>query len=133
MPYMESHFHTLTGIRLNGLSQFMGWIKPGSYYHGVVVRKGQLHRCLHLAGTKLPKGLQVCPSQCHPVTQKEEETPTTSPPMPVKEGSTPQGACSDPPMPMETSGAGDGQSWAEQAEVSTDEEWRRGKALPVSI
>ena len=133
MPYMESHFHTLTGIRLNGLSQFMGWIKPGSYYHGVVARKGQLHRCLHLAGTELPKGLQVCPSQCHPVTQKEEETPTTSPPMPVKEGSTPQGARSDPPMPMETSGAGNGQSWAEQAEVSTDEEWRRGKALPVSI
>ena len=28
---------------------------------------------------------------------------------------------------METGGAGDGQSWAEQAEASTDEEWRRGR------
>ena len=127
MPYMESCFHTLTSIRLQGLSQFTGWIKPGSYYHGVVARKGQLHRCLHLAGTELPKGLQVHPSQSRPVTQKEEETPTTSLPMPGKEGSAPQGARSDPPMPMETGGAGDGQSWVEQAKASTDEEWRRGR------
>ena len=28
---------------------------------------------------------------------------------------------------METGGAGDGQSWAEQAEASTEEEWRRGR------
>ena len=81
MPYMESCFHTLTSIRLDRLSQFTGWIKPGSYYHGVVARKGQLHRCLHLARTKPPKGPQVHPSQSHLATQKEEETPTTSPPM----------------------------------------------------
>ena len=127
MPYMESCFHTLTGIRLEGLSQFMGWIKPGSSYHGVVARKGQLHRCLHLAGTEPPKGLQVHPSQSHPATQEEEETPTTSPPTLGKEGSMPQGALSDLPMPMETGGAGDGQSWVEQAEASTEEEWRRGR------
>ena len=66
MPYMERHFHTLTSVRLKGLSQFTGWIKPGSYYHGVVARKGQLHLCLHLAGTKPPKGLQIRPSQSHP-------------------------------------------------------------------
>ena len=30
MPYMERQFHTLTGVRLKGLSQFTGWIKPGS-------------------------------------------------------------------------------------------------------
>ena len=127
MPYMEHHFQALTSIRLKGLSQFTGWIKPGSYYHGVVARKGQLHMCLHLAGTKPPKGPQICPSQSHPVTQKEEETPTTSPPMPGREGSMPQWACSDLPVPMETGGAGDGQSWVEQAEASTDEEWRRGR------
>ena len=127
MPYMQSHFHTLTGVRLEGLSQFTGWIKPGSYYHGVVARKGQLHRCLHLTGTEPPKGLQVCPSQSHPATQKEEKIPTISPSVPGMEGSVPQGACSDPPTPMETGGAGDGQSWAEQAKVSAKEEWRRGR------
>ena len=110
MPYMEHHFHTLTGIRLKGLSQFTGWIKPGSYYHGVVARKGQLHLCLHLAGTVLPKGPLIHPSQSHLVTQKEEETPPTSPPMLGTEDSMTQGARSDPPMPMETGGVGDGQS-----------------------
>ena len=128
MPYMESHFQALTSVRLKGLSQFTGWIKPGSYYHGVVARKGQLHMCLHLAGTEPPKGPQICPSQTHSVTQKEEETPTTSLHMPGKEGSTTQGAHSNSPTPMETGGAGDDQSWAEQAEASTTEEWRRGRS-----
>ena len=127
MPYMESCFKTLIDVRLKGLSQFTGWIKPGSYYHGVVARKGQLHMCLHLAGTEPPKGLQICPSQTCSVTQKKEETPTTSLHMPGKESGTTQGACSDSPAPMETGGVGDGQSWAEQAEASTEEEWRRGR------
>ena len=127
MPYMEHHFHTLTGIRLKGLSQFTGWIKPGSYYHGVVAKKGQLHLCLHLAGTVPPKGPQIRPSQSHPVTQKEEETPTTSPPTPGTESSVTQGARSDPPVPMETGGVGGGRSWAEQAEASAKEEWRRDR------
>ena len=126
MPYMEHHFHTLTSIRLKGLSQFTGWIKSGSYYHGVVAKKGQLHLCLHLAGTVLPKGPHICPSQSHPVTQKEE-TPTTSPPMLGIESSMTRGARSDPPMPMETGGVGDGQSWVEQAEASAEEEWRRDR------
>ena len=108
MPYMESHFQALTGIKLKGLGQFTGWIKPGSYYHAVVARQGQLHRCLHLAGTEPPKGPLIHPSESCPVTQKEEETPTTSPPTLGKEGSVTQGACSNPPIPMETGGAGDG-------------------------
>ena len=127
MPYMECHFQALTSIKLKGLSQFTGWIKPGSYYHGVVARKGQLHLCLHLAGTALPKGPQIHPSQTYTVMQKKEETPTTSPHMPGKEGGMTQGARSDAPTPMETGGAGDGQSRAEQAEASTEEEWRRDR------
>ena len=30
MPYMEEHFHVATGLRLNGLRDFTGWIKQGS-------------------------------------------------------------------------------------------------------
>ena len=51
--------------------------------------------CLHLAGTEPPKGPQICPSQTCSVTQKEEETPTTSLDAPGKEGSVTQGARSD--------------------------------------
>ena len=127
MPYMECQFQALTGIKLKGLSQFTGWIKPGSYYHGVVARKGQLHLCLHLAGTVPPRGLQIHPSQTQTVMQKKEETPTTSHLTLGREGSMTQGARSDPPIPMETGGAGDGWSWAEQAEASAEEEWRRDR------
>ena len=127
MPYMERQFQTLTSIRLKGLSQFTGWIKPGSYYHGVVAKKGQLYLCLHLAGTAPPRGPQIRLSQTEALMQKKEETPTTSHPMLGREGSTTQGAHSDPPVPMETGGAGDGQSWVEQAEAGAKEEWRRDR------
>ena len=110
MPYMERHFQDLTGIKLKRLGQFTGWIKPGSYYHAVVVRQGQLHRCLHLAGTTPPKGPQIHPSQTYAVTQKKEETPTTSAHMPGVKGGMTQGALSNAPTPMETGGAGDGLS-----------------------
>ena len=124
---MECQFQALTSVRLKGLSQFTGWIKPGSYYHGVVARKGQLHLCLHLAGTVPPKGPQICPSQTHTVTQKREETPTTSPHTPGEEGGMTQGARSNASTPMETGGVGDGRCWVEQAEASNEEEWRRGR------
>ena len=122
MPYMEHQFQALTSVKLKGLSQFTGWIKPGSHYHGVVARKGQLHLCLHLTGTAPPRGPQICPSQTQTVTQKKEETPTTSHPTPGREGSATQGVCSDTPVPMETGGAEDGRSWVEQAKASAEEE-----------
>ena len=74
---MEHQFQALNGVKLKGLSQFTGWIKPGSYYHGVVARKGQLHLCLHLAGTVPPRGLQICPSQTQSCRKRRR------PPQPV--------------------------------------------------
>ena len=47
--------------------------------------------------------------------------------MPGGEGSVTQVAHSDPPLPMETGGAGDGRSWMEQAKAGTEEEWRRDR------
>ena len=78
-------------------------------------------------GTTLPRGPQIHPSQTEALMQKKEETPTTSHPMPGREGSVTQGAHSNPPIPMETGGAGDGWSWAEQAEAGAEEEWRRDR------
>ena len=127
MPYMEHQFVALTDVKLKGLSQFTGWIKPGSYYHGVVARKGQLHLCLHLAGSAPPRGPQIHPSETKALMQEKVDTPTTSHPTPGREGSMTQGAHSDPPIPMETGGVGDGQSWVEQVEAGTKEEWRRDR------
>ena len=127
MPYMEKHFHATTGIKLKGLSDFTGWIKCGSYYHAVVARKGQLHKCPHLAGVEMPRWLQVTPSKSRQVSQRREETPTTSPCTPSKEASVAREAWSDVPAPMETGGAGDGRSWVDWAEASADDEFRRDR------
>ena len=59
--------------------------------------------------------------------QKKVDTPTTSHPMLGREGSVTQGARSNPPVPMEIGGAGDGQSWAEQVKAATKDEWRRDR------
>ena len=142
MPYMEEQFYTATGIRLKGLVKCTRWIKWGSYCHSVVAQKGQLHKCPYLAGIELPRGPQITPSESHQASQKKAEAPVASSSVPVMEASAPQGATSDAPVasssapvmeasatqgatsdlpaPMETGGAGDGQSWAEQAEAEDD-------------
>ena len=110
MPYMEEQFYAATGIRLKGLAKCTIWIKRGSYYHSVVAQKGQLHKCLHLAGIELPRGPQITPSESHWASQRKAEAPVASSSVPIIQASAPQGATSDVPAPMETGGAGDGQS-----------------------
>ena len=126
---MEKHFHATTSTQLKGLSDFMRWIKHGSYYHAVVARKGQLHKYPHLVGVELPRWPQITPSESCQVSQRRGETPTTSPHMPSKKASAAQGAPSDVPAPMETGGVGDGQSWADQAEACTDDKFRRDRPM----
>ena len=120
MPYMEEQFYAATGIRLKGLAKCTRWIKWGSYYHSVVARKGQLHKCPHLVGVGLPRWTQITPSESRLASQKKAEAPAASSSVPGIEASTPQGATSDVPAPMEMGGAGDGQSWVEQAEAEDD-------------
>ena len=117
MPYMEEQFYAATGIRLKGLAKCTRWIKRGSYYHSVVARKGQLHKCPHLVGVELPRWPQITPSESHQASQKKAEAPAASSSVPGIEGSAPQGATSDVPAPMEMGGAGGDQSWVEQAEA----------------
>ena len=68
MPYMEEHFYATTGIRLKGLAECTRWIKHGSYYHAMVARKGQFHKCPHLVGVELPRWPQITPSESHQVS-----------------------------------------------------------------
>ena len=125
---MEEHFHVTTGLRLNGLRDFTGWTKRGSYYHGVIARQGQLHKCPHLVGAELPRWPQVTPSESCQVSEKKVETPATSSSAPSTGASEAQGTRSDDvPAPMETGGAGDGWPWADQVEASADDEFQRDR------
>ena len=141
MPYMESHFERLTGVKLTSVSHFTGWIKPGSYYHGVVARQGQLGLCMHLAGHNPPRGPLVPPHPTHPATHEQKETPGSGLHISGKRSGSTQVTCSDSTSPMDTGGAGDSRSWEEWTEA---EEWtgstqkchrshsKRWNAWPVS-
>ena len=63
MAYIQDLFYQATGLHLDGLGSFTGWIKWGSYYHGLVARQGCVHECLHLMGAPLPRWPQVAPSK----------------------------------------------------------------------
>ena len=154
MAYIEDHFYKATGLHLEGLRSFTGWIRQGSYYHGLVARQGRLHECLHLAGVPLPRWPQVTPSESHQESQMKSdaqatsssrpsvgamvapvtETPVVGTPVaeaPVNEtlGAEAPVAPSSTPAPMETGRAGNGQSWAEQMEAGEDEAFQRSRPV----
>ena len=56
-----------------------------------------------------------------------QETPAEEPP--VEEAPVAGPSRSDTPAPMETGGAGDGQTWAEQVETSSEAEFRSARPL----
>ena len=100
IPYMEDQFYVATGLRLNGLRDFTGWIKPGSYYQRLVARQDHLHRCPHLVGMLLPRWPQVTPSESCLVSQKKAETPATSSRAPSTRAMETQGAHSQVVMAL---------------------------------
>ena len=78
MAYIQDHFYQATGLHLDGLGNFTGWIKWGSYYHGLVARQGHLHECLHLTGAPLPRWPQVAPSESRRELQMKSDARTAS-------------------------------------------------------
>ena len=149
MAYIKDHLYKATGLHLDGLRSFTGWIKQGSYYHALVAQQGCLHECLHLAGVPLPRWPQVTPSESCWESQIKSDTQTTSSsrpsvgatvapvaetpvaeaPVDETPGAGAPVAPSGTPVPMETGGAGNGQSWAEQMEAGEDEKFRRSKPV----
>ena len=157
MAYIQDHFHQATSLHLDGLGSFTGWIKRGSYYHGLVARQGHHHECLHLMGAPLPRWPQVAPSESHwesqmksdaqtpsssrpsagataaPITETPvaeapvAETPVTEAPVDETPGAEAPAAPSSTPAPVETGRAGDGQSWADQMEAGEDEAFQRSR------
>ena len=162
MAYIQDLFYQVTSLHLDGLASFMGWIKRGSYYHGIVARQGCLQECPHLVGAPLPRWPQVAPSKSRRELQMKSDIPTPSSSEPsagamvVPVAETPMAeapvaeaavaetsimeapteetsgaeapvAPSSLPAPMETGGAGDGQSWAEWVEAGEEEAFQRSR------
>ena len=143
MPFIAAEFHAVTGIRLHELQDFTRWIKRGSYYHGLLVHRGQIEEIPHLIGAdpRPPKWPLLKPGESHqdsysraeglvaglskpaasPTAAPTQETPAEEPPM--AEAPIPSPSHSSPPAPMETGRAGNGQSWADRAEASAEAEF----------
>ena len=157
MAYVQDLFYQATGIHLDGLRSFTQWIKRGSYYHGIVAQQGCLQECPHLARAPLPRWPQVAPSESHWELhmRSEAQTPSSSRPSagatavpvaeaPIAEAPVAEAAVAEtsvmeetpaeapvapsfPPAPMETGGAGNGQSWAERVEAVEEEPFQRSR------
>ena len=145
MPFIAEEFYRATGIHLHELPEFTLWIKRGSYFHGLLVERGQVQECLHLIGAELPKWPQPKPSESHrdsytraegpvasssepaagPTAAPTQETPTEEPP--VVEAPISGPPHSGTPAPMETGGAGDSRSWAKQVETSAEAEFSQAR------
>ena len=152
MPYIAKEFERATGIHLNSLPEFTLWIKRGSYFHGLLVERGQVEQCPHLIGAPLPKWPQLKPSESREESYRQAEGPgvgpsgpsigtTTTPPLetpteepPMQEAPVTSPSHPDTPAPMETGGVGDGQTWAEQVETSVEAkfQWARPSKCPCS-
>ena len=78
MAYIQDLFYQATGLHLDGLASFTGWIKWGSYYHGLVAWQGHLHECLHLTGVPLPRWPQMSPSKSCRESQMKLDAQTHS-------------------------------------------------------
>ena len=152
MAYIAEEFEKATGLCLNSLLEFTLWIKRGSYFHGLLVERGQVQRCPHLIGAPLPRWPQLKPSESREELYRRAEGPgvgpsgpsvgmTAAPPQEtpaeellMQEAPVTGPSCPDTPAAMETGGAGDGQTWAEQVETSVEAEfqWARPPKCPRS-
>ena len=157
MAYIQDLFYQVTGLHLDGLGSFTRWIKRGSYYHGIVAQQGCLQESPHLAGAPLSRWPQVAPSESCQESQmrSDAQDPSCSSPSAgatavlvaetrIAEAPAEAPAIAEtsimeempaealiappsPPAPMETGGAGDGQSWAEQVEAGEEEPFQRSR------
>ena len=145
MPYITKEFHKATGLRLNDLPEFTLWIKRGSYFHGLLVKRGQVQQYLHLIGAPLPRWPQLKPSESQEESYRwvegpmvgpsgpsigmtaapPQETPAEEPPM--LEAPVAGPSCPNTPALMETGGVGDSQTWAEQVETSAEAEFQQAR------
>ena len=141
MPFIYREFYAAMGICLHELQYFTRWIKKPSYYHGLLVHRGQIKEIPHLIGVDPPKWPLLKPSEscqnsysraeglamgsgepaASPTTSPTQETPTEEPPM--AEAPVPGSSHSSPPALMETGRAGDSQSWDDRAEASAEAEF----------
>ena len=63
MPYLASAFKRKTTLALPALANYKKWIKPGSFYHAVILQREELNHTPHLAMAQAPSMNQRSPNE----------------------------------------------------------------------
>ena len=119
MDYVATKFQKLMGHPLPGLKDFTGWIRAGGYYHWKVADLGQVDRCAHLRGLRIPAGPLPRPrystlsSGPPPGRAPHQEAPPSASGGQPREAATPSQGADLPPL--EEADADDFTSWYSQA------------------
>ena len=72
MPYLASAFERKTTLTLPALANYKKWIKPGSFYHAVILRREELNHTPHLAMAQAPSMNQRSPNEDTLISHQQE-------------------------------------------------------------
>ena len=159
MSYIAQLFWEVTGRDLSGLSDYMGWVGLGGYYHWKLSELGQLGACPHLQGQPVPEGPIGQPSGWPPrrsaqtgastsgtsgrqeggnqPTSNRGRKPATSTrggkPASTARGGKQPASWGPVDLPSEREGAGDGRSWYDWSiqEAEQEEGGSQGPPYPI--
>ena len=72
MPYLASAFERKTTLTLPTLANYKKWIKSGSFYHAVILRREELNHIPHLAFAQVPNMNQRSPNEDALISHRHE-------------------------------------------------------------
>ena len=72
MPYLADVFERRTGLPLPALQAFVKWIKAGSFYHAVIIRREQLNHVPHLKHAEMPAMNQRSPNEDALISHRQD-------------------------------------------------------------
>ena len=72
MSYLASAFERKTTLALPALANYKKWIKPGSFYHTVILRCEELNHTPHLAMAQAPSMNQRSPNEDTLISHRQE-------------------------------------------------------------
>ena len=72
MPYLASVFERKTTLALPALANYKKWIKSGSFYHAVILRREELNHTPHLAMAQAPSMNQRSPNEDTLIFHRQE-------------------------------------------------------------
>ena len=72
MPYLAAVFERQTTLALPALAKYKKWIKAGSFYHAIILRREELNHTPHLVTAQVPNMNQRSPNEDALISHRQE-------------------------------------------------------------